>query len=151
MYLYMLKTYLQNNILTNPKLKLFQNDIANNEIALTAKIFQRRCLKLVHTRPSWPPRPRSKNHKTKSQSLSALSGPSARTHNPKGPARTRLQSILKFFMTPIPVNNHIEIHAWHRLSELQKIFSWEPGKRGKIFCEVKLCAKYKTSLLATMC
>ena len=30
-FLYMLKTYLQNNVFTKPKLKVFQNDIANNE------------------------------------------------------------------------------------------------------------------------
>ena len=93
-YLYMLKIYLQNNIFTNPSLKVFQNDTANNEIALTVTIFQRRCLSLVHTRPSGWSGPRRRTHKTKNRSLSALPlclpPPPHELIGPKGRAQTRL-------------------------------------------------------------
>ena len=108
-YLYMLKT--------KPKLKLFQNEIANNEKALTRTRFKRRCLKLAHT---GPPRGRQdRAERTTRQrakvSVLCLSGPPARTQRPERPSANQVSKYFKVLMTPIPVNNHIEIYAWHRL------------------------------------
>ena len=89
-YLYMLKT--------KPKLKLFQNEIANNEKALTRTKFKRRCLKLAHTGPPRAAKTAQKEPKDKEPKSQCFVSrvPPHEPNDPKDPARTKSQSILKF-------------------------------------------------------
>ena len=89
-YLYMLKT--------KPKLKLFQNEIANNEKALTRTKFKRRCLKLAHTGPPGAAKTAQKEPQDKEPKSQCFVSrvPPHEPNDPKNPARTKSQSILKF-------------------------------------------------------
>ena len=89
-YLYMLKT--------KPKLKLFQNEIANNEKALTRTKFKRRCLKLAHTGPPGAAKTAQKEPQDKEPKSQCFVSrvPPHEPNDPKDPARTKSQSILKF-------------------------------------------------------
>ena len=75
---------------------------------------------MFETGSHWAPRGRQdRAERTTRQrakvSVLCLSGPPARTQRPERPSANQVSKYFKVFMTPIPVNNHIEIHAWHRL------------------------------------